>query len=250
MRRKKVQSYDEQDYRDYYVQENESESYEDFPEETIVLPKKHSFLRSQLLTVIQILLCVLVLGFALITKAIGGTFYATIATWYFEHYNNSVFTGTADPITFFQENIHLPETSRLSADSPAHGDFVLPLKAGTLTSPYGERNYNGSQQFHKGMDIAAEQDSEIAAVWNGTVIVAEQEPSYGNYIILQHDDGYTTLYAHCNKLLVQKGDIVKAGNVIALVGQTGDADGCHLHLEIKKEDKNLDPAAFIGEAYT
>ena len=100
------------------------------------------------------------------------------------------------------------------------------------------------------MDIAAEQDSEIAAVWNGTVIVAEQEPSYGNYIILQHDDGYTTLYAHCNKLLVQKGDIVKAGNVIALVGQTGDADGCHLHLEIKKEDKNLDPAAFIGEAYT
>ena len=225
MRRKKAQSYDEQDYRDYYVQENESESYEDFPEETIVLPKKHSFLRSQLLTVTQILLCVLVLGFALITKAIGGTFYATIATWYFEHYNNSVFTGTADPITFFQENIHLTETSRLSADSPAHGDFVLPLKAGTLTSPYGERNYNGSQQF-------------------------QQEPSYGNYIILQHDDGYTTLYAHCNKLLVQKGDIVKAGNVIALVGQTGDADGCHLHLEIKKEDKNLDPAAFIGEAYT
>lgn len=231
-----------------------NDRYEELPatedeEEAVVLPKQPSFLRSHLLTVTQIVLCLLVLGFALVVKGIGGTFYATVATWYFEHYNNSVFTGTGDLPSLFHEETQITETSHLTADSHTNEAFVLPLAKGTVTSPYGERELNGTQQLHKGVDIAADKDSEIAAVWDGTVTTAEKSPSYGNYIVLQHSNGYTTLYAHCDKLLVQQGDVVTAGSTIALVGETGDADGCHLHLEMTKDGQLTDPAAFLKDAY-
>ncbi len=242
-----VRPYDE-DFNDHYEEPLPEEEESDT---TVPPPKTPSFLRSHLLTVTQITLCLLVLGFALISKSIGGTFFASVATWYFEHYNNSVFTGTGEWTSFFHEETQVSETSHLSADHHTVNRFVLPLKNGTVTSPYGQRTMDdGTEQFHKGVDIAADKNTEIAAVWDGTVLTAENIPSYGNYIVLQHDNGYTTLYAHCEKLLVQPDDIVTAGSTIALVGETGDADGCHLHLEIRKDGQHTDPSAFLKDAYT
>lgn len=232
-----------------------ADRFEELPEEEAgqsAARKKPSFLRSQLMLLTQAAVCVLVLGFAFVTKAIGGTFYAEIASWYFDHYNNSVFTGTAQPDTFLHEDVQITETSRLSANhtSQSSNDFLPPLETGTVTSPYGQREYNGTEQFHKGTDIGADKNTEIHAVWNGTVTTAETDRSYGNYIVLHHENGFDTLYAHCEKLLVQKGDIVTAGNVIGLVGETGDADGCHLHFEVQKDGNPLDPAAFLQDTYS
>lgn len=215
--------------------------------------KAKSFLRSQLLVLIQTGLCILVLIFGVTLKAVGGSFYAQTATWYFDRYNNSVFTGTASLSGIMKEEAVITETSHASPDefgrSEDSGDMALPLKSGTLTSLYGEREYNGETQFHKGVDIAAEKGSKICAVFDGNVKTAKTDTSYGNYIVLEHKDGLCTLYAHCDKLLVKEGSKVGSGDVIAEVGETGDADGVHLHLEAIKDGKNIDPLTVIGDAY-
>lgn len=213
--------------------------------------KRPSFLRSQLMTVTQVSLCVLIIVFAVIVKSIGGSFYATAATWYFDCVNNSIFTGTAAPSQEVTDGTTITETSLTTADERRTSpEPVLPLQAGTITSPYGQREYNGQQQFHKGIDIAADKNTEIHALWSGTVITAEKDSSYGNYIVLRHDNNSETLYAHCERLMVRKGDKVSAGSVIGLVGETGDADGPHLHLEYRKDGKQADPGVLLGNAYS
>ncbi len=243
------------DGRDFLpkIQYEDDEPDEIIQEETKVSPSKAgSFVKSQLLVLIQTGLCILVLAFGLTLKAIGGSLYAQIATWYFDSYNNSVFTGTASPPDIIKDETVITETSRASPDEFGKSEESkksLPLKSGTITSGYGERDYNGETQFHKGADIAAEKGSKIFAVFDGKVKTAENDPSYGNYIVLEHNDGLCTLYAHCDKLLVEKGGSVKAGDSIAEVGETGDADGSHLHFEVLKNGENIDPLTVIGDAY-
>ncbi len=235
-----------------FPEEQEYEIVSDETEMSVQDKKKTpSFLRSQLPVVTQTVICLLCVGFALIAKTIGGTFYAETAAWYFDHYNNSIYTGTKTSDPIFTDKTSITETSLTAASvSETDIDFSLPLKTGIITSGYGEREYNGKTQFHKGIDIGADKNSEICAVKSGTVITAENDSSYGNYIVIQHDDNSRTLYAHCEKLLVKKGDVTAAGSVIALVGETGDADGAHLHLEYITNGENADPAPLLKGAYT
>lgn len=214
--------------------------------------KKPSFARGQLLTLSRIVLCLLMLGFAFAARAIGGEFYASTASWYFDRFNSSVFTDGRNTNNVFRDEVSITETSLATPggkEKVAVPEALPPLKSGKITSPYGQREYNGEQQFHKGIDIAADRNSEIAAIFDGEVSAAANDPSYGNYIVLAHSDGSSTLYAHCEKLLVSKGELVKAGSVIALVGSTGDSDGCHLHLEFMRDGKNADPSPLIGNRY-
>ena len=74
----------------------------------------------------------------------------------------------------------------------------------------------------------------------------QQNTGYGYHIILNHGNGYTTLYGHCNELLVREGDRVKAGDVIAKVGTTGRSTGYHLHFEVIKDGEPQDPLSFIS----
>ena len=121
-----------------------------------------------------------------------------------------------------------------------------PLKSFVVTSPYGKRELNGKTELHKGIDLASDEGSEIFAVFDGEAVTAEADASYGNYIVLKHTDGAETLYAHCNRLLIKKGDKVKAGQPIAVIGSTGDADGTHLHFELHKNGSPVDPTPLIG----
>lgn len=111
--------------------------------------------------------------------------------------------------------------------------WPLPAKYKLITSNYGWRNHpiSGVRKLHKGTDIYAPKNTDIYAVYDGKVIYSGYDTSYGNYILIDHGKGLTTLYAHCNKRLVNSGDYVKRGQTIGKVGMTGGATGYHLHFE-------------------
>ena len=121
----------------------------------------------------------------------------------------------------------------------ADGALQWPLPvAGTITSPQGYRTdpITGEVSYHSGTDIAVPEGTPILAAADGTVTVANALDSwggsYGYYVKLDHGDGLTTLYAHCSSICVTAGQQVKAGEVIAYVGQTGRVTGPHLHFEV------------------
>ena len=121
----------------------------------------------------------------------------------------------------------------------ADGALQWPLPvAGTITSPQGYRTdpITGETSYHSGTDIAVPEGTPILAAADGTVTVANALDSwggsYGYYVKLDHGDGLTTLYAHCSSICVTAGQQVKAGEVIAYVGQTGRVTGPHLHFEV------------------
>lgn len=118
------------------------------------------------------------------------------------------------------------------------GNWLWPTKSGyTISSTYGYRvaPFTGSREFHTGLDIAGTgYGSPVYASNNGTVIVSGWHYSYGNYIVINHNNGYYTLYAHMSQRKKKVGDIVARGDIIGLVGQTGSATGPHLHFEVWK----------------
>lgn len=122
------------------------------------------------------------------------------------------------------------------------GEFAMPT-SGKLTSPYGAR----WGRTHAGIDVGAASGTPIYAADNGTVTVAQfKNNGYGNFISIDHGNGFVTYYAHCSKLLVSEGDIVKKGEKIATVGSTGRSTGPHLHFEIRKDGTAKDPLLYIG----
>ena len=149
------------------------------------------------------------------------------------------------------------ETEVLFGDAELFPDTVdrmtylikLPCKTpteGVVTSAFGERidPISGEQSFHYGIDIAADEDVPIHAVSDGYVAEIGNN-SYGNYIVIAHDNGLQSLYAHCNTVNISEGDYVKSGEEIAAVGMTGRATGNHLHFELWRAGKILDPTAYL-----
>ena len=122
----------------------------------------------------------------------------------------------------------------------AKGRFLWPT-TGQITSPFGYRTIFGSTSFHRGLDIANATGTEILASAGGTVTWAGAKGTYGNLLILDHGNGFTTYYAHCSQLLAEEGDTVKQGEKIALMGSTGRSTGPHLHFEVRWQNEPLDP---------
>ena len=119
---------------------------------------------------------------------------------------------------------------------------------GRRMSRYGWRTHpiKGNRSFHKGMDIASWTGAPIQATADGVVEYAGISGTFGKVVVLQHNYGYRTVYAHCSQLLVDKGDIIKKGQVIAQVGSTGLSTGPHLHYEVRKWRKTLNPQQFLN----
>jgi len=123
--------------------------------------------------------------------------------------------------------------------------FQKPLN-GTVTSEFGDREaiIDGMTTDHKGIDIAANSGTNIKAAMSGNVIVAEENSEYGKFIKIINGD-VMTVYAHCQKLKVKVGDKIKIGQTIAKVGSTGTSTGPHLHLEIRYQNRYINPRLLI-----
>lgn len=122
---------------------------------------------------------------------------------------------------------------------PVTGDITSPY--GWRKSPFGGRN----KTFHDGIDIANDVGTEIIAAADGEVIFSGYQPVYGRTIIIDHGYGFTTKYAHNSALLVEKGDKVKKGDVIAKLGSTGRSTGPHLHFTVMKWGNTQDPLIYL-----
>ena len=125
-----------------------------------------------------------------------------------------------------------------------------PVKKGWLTSSYGWRTdpFSGKRTFHSGVDFAAKQGAEVVAVAAGLVIWASRDGGYGKLVAIDHGDGYVTRYAHNKKLTVVAGERVEKGDTIAHMGSTGHSTGTHVHFEVLRNQKKINPMKFIRKA--
>jgi murein DD-endopeptidase MepM/ murein hydrolase activator NlpD len=119
---------------------------------------------------------------------------------------------------------------------------------GVVSSSFGMRHdpINGAKQFHSGIDIAAPAGSEVRAPSGGKVTFSGRAAGYGNLVEINHGGGMVSRYAHNAANLVAIGDEIKAGQVIAVVGNTGRATGAHVHFELRRGGKPVDPSFMLG----
>lgn len=123
--------------------------------------------------------------------------------------------------------------------------IIWPIK-GVITSRFGNRTPTEIVTAnHKGLDIAGNMGDNIVSAMDGTVVQYSEEGDYGKHLRIQSGE-VLTLYAHCSELLVQEGRTVKQGDVIAKVGATGRATGPHLHFEIRRDDRFINPELILG----
>ncbi len=124
-----------------------------------------------------------------------------------------------------------------------------PVNWGWMSSPFGQRvdPMTGKVAWHSGVDFAGRDGSDVIAVASGVVTYAGERSGYGQLIEISHRDGLVTRYAHHKSVLVKVGDVVKKGEAIALMGSTGRSTGPHVHFEVLKHGRNVDPAAYVGK---
>jgi len=122
-----------------------------------------------------------------------------------------------------------------------------PVAGGFISSRYGWRTdpITGRKSLHKGLDFAGKPGSDILAVGDGLVTLAGWRSGYGRTVEIRHGNGYLTRYGHNSELLVKKGELVKQGQVIAKMGRTGRATGVHLHFEVLRNGKAVNPLKFV-----
>ncbi len=123
----------------------------------------------------------------------------------------------------------------------------LPIKKGWMSSRYGMRTdpFTGRLAWHGGVDFAGKTGSDIVSVASGVVTWASKRYGYGLLVEVNHGNGYKTRYAHCNEITVKVGDVVRKDQVVALMGSTGRSTGPHVHFEVYKNGRTVDPAAYI-----
>ena len=128
------------------------------------------------------------------------------------------------------------------------GSFVWPATSYLVTSEYGYRIHplQGVQKFHSGIDVGAGAGTPIYAAAAGTVATATYNDSYGNYVLINHGGGNSTLYAHMSSMAVSSGAYVTQGQVIGYVGSTGWSTGPHLHYEVRLNGSTVNPLSYYS----
>ena len=125
-----------------------------------------------------------------------------------------------------------------------------PIVQGWLSSRYGMRTdpFTGRRDFHAGVDFAGKKGSPVVATAAGVVVWAGNRSGYGKLVEINHGNGYTTRYAHNREVLVKVGEAVKKGQVIAEMGSTGRSTGPHVHFEVLRDGRTVNPAKYIRAA--
>jgi len=123
-----------------------------------------------------------------------------------------------------------------------------PVTGGFISSYFGEREdpFSGHEAYHKGVDFAGNQGSNVMAVAAGVVTWAGPRTGYGNLVEINHGDGFVTRYAHNARTLVSVGQTVARGESVALMGSTGRSTGPHVHFEVLRNGRQVNPLSFIG----
>ena len=137
----------------------------------------------------------------------------------------------------------LSQRSLASQQTPAG----WPVKGGWVSSSFGSRMHpmTGKKQFHKGVDIPGKLGAEIVSVADGVVVRSENSANYGWLIEIDHGDNFTTLYSHNRKNLVDVGEVIKKGQPIGEIGSSGLSTGPHVHFEVHKKGKVINPVKFL-----
>ena len=150
------------------------------------------------------------------------------------------------PATHAPSATHAPPATHAPSAAPP----VSTLEPG-VTSGFGQRvdPLDGTTKYHTGIDLRAASGSPILATADGVVRRAGPRGGYGNAVEVDHGDGLSTLYAHASQVLVKPGEKVAAGQEIGRVGQSGRATGPHLHFELRKDDRPVDPTQYSGVAH-
>jgi len=132
----------------------------------------------------------------------------------------------------------------LSEDSTISG---RPVEKGWISSGYGMRTdpFNGRKRWHNGVDFAGKAGANVVAVASGVVTWSSKYNNYGNMVEIDHGEGVVTRYAHNQENKVKVGDLVQRGQVIAALGSTGRSTGPHLHFEVYKNGRAVDPSVYI-----
>ena len=162
---------------------------------------------------------------------------------------------------FAQQNFQL--TAQLIAQDPvltATGKLLTPIPHATITQGFGptlytfEAAYAGFPHFHTGIDLAVPLGTPVFAAADGVVALARPMTDssgnlvgYGNYIVIQHDTGLKTLYGHLLAIGVKEGDLVKRGQLIGLVGSTGNSTGPHTHFEVRIDNSPVNPMQMLPD---
>ena len=123
----------------------------------------------------------------------------------------------------------------------------MPTRKGYISSEYGKRKNPITKKIHlhKGVDIAHKMETDIMSLAAGKITYSGKKYGYGNLVEVSHLNGYVTRYAHNNRNLVKVGDLVRKGQIIAKMGSTGHSTGPHVHLEVLKNNKHINPNKFI-----
>ncbi|MDL2303108.1 M23 family metallopeptidase [Dysgonomonas sp. OttesenSCG-928-D17] len=146
----------------------------------------------------------------------------------------------------------IADSLQLSIDELCNYPVIFPIKnPQRISSGFGWRYHPiyKVRRFHTGIDIPGAKGTPVYASGNGVVIRKGYNPGYGNFIEIRHVGGFHSFYAHLSKTMVNVGDSVSIAEQIACVGNTGVATGCHLHYEVRKAKRYLNPAEWCGCLY-
>ena len=138
------------------------------------------------------------------------------------------------------------ETSSATGASGPSAPHLWPLTVPSYRTR-GMVAANSSQEEHPGIDLAVPVGSDVRASGGGVIRQVGEDLAYGLFVLIQHPAGYQTMYGHLSRVLVQRNDLVRAGQVVALSGSTGRSTAPHLHFEIRLQGRSLDPLTLVRE---
>ena len=199
------------------------------------------------LFILQVVSALLVAATMLCIKYVSKDTFLQIKKAYNKYFENKTVEVQTEEVTAVMNFQPIVFTKDNQVATESINSFCTPLK-GEITSSFGEREdpFSKDNKMHKGTDIAGEYGKDILAAQDGVVsYVGYEENGYGNYLSIAHGDTLKTVYAHCSKVLVKKGETVKKGQKIALVGSTGASTGNHLHFEIRINNLQVNAEEFV-----